>query len=96
MSSRAGTQSGFLTDSYAAVYRFTAPDGSVHTVTDPVWSNNEAEVPTTGATAKLRYLTGHPERAVLYTFARRFWAYAAVLSFIGGLTWAWLNPAMVG
>lgn len=96
MSSRLGNQSGFLTNSYAAVYRFTDFDGSIHDVTDPVWSTNEAGVPAIGATASLRYVPGSPERAAPYTFARRFWAYAAVLAFIGGLTYAWLNPTLMG
>lgn len=95
MSSRGGRPSGFLATSWSAVYRFTAADGTVHDVTDPVWSTNQGGVPAVGSSAKLRYLPGSPERAAPYTFARRFWLYAAVSMFIAALAYVWLNPSLI-
>ena len=95
MSSRGGSSTGFEVTSWSAVYRFAAADGTVHDVTDPVWSTNQRGVPAVGTSARLRYLPGSPERAAPYTFARRFWAYAAVSMFIAALAYAWLNPSMI-
>ena len=95
MSSRGGSSTGFEVTSWSAVYRFAAADGTVHDVTDPVWSTNQRGVPAVGSAARLRYLPGSPERAAPYTFARRFWAYAAVSMFIAALAYVWLNPSMI-
>ncbi len=90
--SRGTGSGGIITDSWTAVYRFTASDGRVHDVPDAVWSTNQGSVPAIGSKVTLRYFPEAPEQAAPYTLIRRAIAYAAVLGMMGAMAYVWLHP----